>query len=52
MSDTHIWRSGMLGECHELEVPAGALEYFERGEGPALALPANISSHRRSSPCG
>jgi pimeloyl-ACP methyl ester carboxylesterase len=38
MNDTHIWRSDMLGECRELEVPGGAIECFERGDGPALVF--------------
>ena len=38
MSDEHRWRSGLLGERRSVEVPGGAIEYFERGEGPALVF--------------
>lgn len=36
MSDEHRWRATQLGEAQSVEVPGGAIEYFERGEGPAL----------------
>jgi pimeloyl-ACP methyl ester carboxylesterase len=36
VSDAHRWRSELLGEPRTLELAGGALEYFERGEGPAL----------------
>jgi pimeloyl-ACP methyl ester carboxylesterase len=36
MSETHLWRSELLGEQHRLEVDGGVLDYFERGEGPVL----------------
>jgi pimeloyl-ACP methyl ester carboxylesterase len=36
VSAPHLWRSDLLGGAHSLEVPGGALGYFERGEGPAL----------------
>lgn len=32
----HTWRSRLLGEPRSLEVSGGTLDYFERGEGPAL----------------
>jgi pimeloyl-ACP methyl ester carboxylesterase len=38
MSDAHRWRSDLLGPSHAVEVPGGAIEYFERGEGPALVF--------------
>lgn len=38
MSDEHRWRSGLLGEHRSVEVPGGAIEYFERGEGPILVF--------------
>ena len=38
MSDGHRWRSAQLGECRTIEVPGGAIEYFERGEGPTLVF--------------
>jgi pimeloyl-ACP methyl ester carboxylesterase len=36
MSEAHRWRSKLLGEAHTLDVADGALDYFERGEGPVL----------------
>jgi pimeloyl-ACP methyl ester carboxylesterase len=36
--DAHLWRSPLLGERREVELEAGRLEYFERGEGPALVF--------------
>ncbi len=36
MSEPHRWRSGLLGEARKLTFDAGALDYFERGQGPAL----------------
>lgn len=36
MSEPHRWRSELLGESRSLELPSGTLDYFERGEGPAL----------------
>lgn len=36
MSDAHRWRSDLLGEPRTLKLADGALDYFERGEGPAL----------------
>ena len=36
MSEAHLWRSELLGEPRRLELDDGALDYFERGEGPAL----------------
>jgi pimeloyl-ACP methyl ester carboxylesterase len=36
MSETHLWRSKLLGERHSLELEGGSLDYFERGEGPVL----------------
>jgi pimeloyl-ACP methyl ester carboxylesterase len=38
MSDEHRWRSAQLGEAGSVEVPGGAIEYFERGAGPALVF--------------
>jgi pimeloyl-ACP methyl ester carboxylesterase len=34
--DAHTWRSQLLGAPRSLEVPNGTLDYFDRGEGPAL----------------
>ena len=36
MSEAHRWRSDLLGEPRTLELADGALDYFERGEGPVL----------------
>jgi pimeloyl-ACP methyl ester carboxylesterase len=36
MSTAHGWRSELLGEPRGLELDDGVLDYFERGEGPAL----------------
>lgn len=36
MSEAHRWRSELLGEPRTLELADGALDYFERGEGPVL----------------
>ena len=36
MSEPHRWRSELLGEPRVLGLPDGRLDYFERGEGPAL----------------
>jgi pimeloyl-ACP methyl ester carboxylesterase len=36
MSEAHRWRSELLGERRTLSLDDGALDYFERGEGPAL----------------
>jgi pimeloyl-ACP methyl ester carboxylesterase len=36
MSEGHRWRSPLLGEQRTLELDGGVLDYFERGEGPAL----------------
>jgi pimeloyl-ACP methyl ester carboxylesterase len=33
-----LWRSPLLGEPKDVDLPAGTLEYFERGDGPALVL--------------
>jgi pimeloyl-ACP methyl ester carboxylesterase len=38
MSDEHRWRSAQLGEARSVEVPDGAIECFERGDGPALVF--------------
>jgi pimeloyl-ACP methyl ester carboxylesterase len=35
-TEPHRWRSPLLGELHELSLAAGALQYFERGQGPVL----------------
>jgi pimeloyl-ACP methyl ester carboxylesterase len=34
----HIWRSGLLGQPGELELQQGRLQYFTRGEGPAIVF--------------
>jgi pimeloyl-ACP methyl ester carboxylesterase len=36
MNEAHRWRSKLLGEQRTLELDGGALDYFERGEGPTL----------------
>lgn len=36
MSEPHRWRSELLGEPRSLDLPGGSLDYFERGQGPAL----------------
>ena len=36
MSEPHRWRSELLGEPRTLDLPDGRLDYFERGEGPAI----------------
>ncbi|HTA13882.1 MAG TPA: alpha/beta hydrolase [Solirubrobacteraceae bacterium] len=36
--DAHRWRSPLLGECRTVELDAGPIEYFERGDGPVLVL--------------
>jgi pimeloyl-ACP methyl ester carboxylesterase len=36
VSEAHRWRSKLLGEPRTLELADGVLDYFERGEGPAL----------------
>lgn len=36
MSESHRWRSELLGEARTVEVTGGSLDYFERGNGPAL----------------
>jgi pimeloyl-ACP methyl ester carboxylesterase len=38
MSAAHLWRSDLLGGSRTIEVPGGAIECFERGEGPALVF--------------
>lgn len=38
MSDEHRWRSAQLGEARSVEVSGGTIEYFERGDGPALVF--------------
>ncbi|HEX6688784.1 MAG TPA: alpha/beta hydrolase [Solirubrobacterales bacterium] len=38
MNDTHRWRSDLLGPGRTVELSAGAIECFERGEGPALVF--------------
>jgi len=38
VSAPHRWRSELLGEARSLEVEGGRLDYFERGEGPALVF--------------
>src|SRR3954452_8775283 len=34
----HLWRSEDLGTQREVELPHGLLQYFERGEGPAVVF--------------
>ncbi len=34
----HRWRSPLLGKCGTVELAAGRLDYFERGEGPVLVF--------------
>jgi pimeloyl-ACP methyl ester carboxylesterase len=34
----HLWRSPLLGEPGQVELAAGRVEYFERGEGPVLVF--------------
>ncbi|HWI95951.1 MAG TPA: alpha/beta hydrolase [Solirubrobacterales bacterium] len=38
MSERHRWRSQLLGEPHRLKLDGSTLDYFERGEGPALVF--------------
>jgi pimeloyl-ACP methyl ester carboxylesterase len=38
VSDPQLWRSELLGEQRELELEHGRLQYFERGEGPAVVF--------------
>ena len=38
MTAPHDWRSPSLGEPRRVEVPGGAVEVFERGEGPAIVF--------------
>ncbi|OBK45279.1 hypothetical protein A5655_00515 [Mycobacterium sp. 1081908.1] len=35
---TRFWRSALLGEAHHVELPAGRIDFFERGAGPALVF--------------
>jgi pimeloyl-ACP methyl ester carboxylesterase len=37
-TEPHLWRSPLLGRPGHLELPAGRLEYFDRGEGPPLVF--------------
>ena len=34
----HLWRAPSLGEAGKLQVAAGELEYFQRGDGPVLVF--------------
>ena len=34
----HLWRSPLLGDRGEVELGGGRLEYFDRGDGPALVF--------------
>ena len=34
----HSWRSPLLGDAEQLSVDQGALQYFRRGQGPALVF--------------
>ncbi len=36
--EPHRWRSPALGACRALDLEGGRVEYFERGEGPALVF--------------
>jgi pimeloyl-ACP methyl ester carboxylesterase len=36
LSESHHWRSELLGERNSLRLDGGSLDYFERGAGPAL----------------
>ncbi|HTZ87240.1 MAG TPA: alpha/beta hydrolase [Solirubrobacteraceae bacterium] len=38
MSEPHLWRSELLGEVRELQLPQGRLEYFTRGEGSPIVF--------------
>ncbi|HSS32560.1 MAG TPA: alpha/beta hydrolase [Solirubrobacterales bacterium] len=38
MSEPHRWRSPLLGEPVELDLPQGRLDAFRRGEGPPLVF--------------
>ena len=40
MSETHTWRSPLLGEANRIELPQGELEFFQRGpaDGPTLVF--------------
>lgn len=38
MSAPHLWRSELLGEPRRIELEQGRLEFFTRGQGPALVF--------------
>jgi len=38
VSSNHRWRSPLLGEPREIELAAGRLQCFDRGEGPVLVF--------------
>jgi pimeloyl-ACP methyl ester carboxylesterase len=38
MSTAHRWRSQLLGERIELDLPAGPIEAFRRGQGPPIVF--------------
>jgi pimeloyl-ACP methyl ester carboxylesterase len=35
---SHLWRSPLLGEPRQVDLPHGRIEYFERGSGPAVVF--------------
>ncbi len=37
-SESHRWRSPLLGEVGEIALPLGRLEYFRRGRGPTVVF--------------
>lgn len=38
VAEPHLWRSELLGEQRALSLPQGRLEYFARGQGPAVVF--------------
>lgn len=38
LTEAHRWRSPLLGEAVELDLPGGRLEAFRRGDGPPLVF--------------
>jgi pimeloyl-ACP methyl ester carboxylesterase len=38
VSESHLWRSPLLGELGELDLAQGRLQYFVRGEGPPIVF--------------
>src|SRR5690348_2741081 len=37
-TEAHLCRSPLLGEPHHVELPAGRIDYFDRGTGPAIVF--------------